>query len=67
VLRHGGFKTGERVQVKFDSYSHWHDDYIIVDFHLMVVKVKKMGSVGKEYFVSVFQVRKPDIKVGRHE
>jgi hypothetical protein len=60
MKHHGGFRVGEKVDVRFRGHRSWEDGFYIVDFIFMTVKVKK-GS--DEYLVSIHHIRKPNLRI----
>jgi hypothetical protein len=61
MKHHGGFRTGDVVDVRFRGHRNWEDGYTIVDFIFMTVKVKKQSE---EYLVSIHHIRKPNLRIG---
>ena len=60
---HGGFRTGDIVDVQFGGYPfEWRSGYTIVDFVFMDVKVVKNDI---SYTVSIHHIRKPNLRI-RH-
>jgi len=58
---HGGFKVGDIVDILFPG-KQWIGNYVIIDFHLMKVKLEKSGNpYNSHIWVSVFHVRHPQI------
>lgn len=64
---HGGFKTGEEVELYFTSNherKHWSTKYVIMDFFLMKVQLQHKDKPAPLFWVSVLQIRKPNIRIG---
>lgn len=63
---HGGFKTGDEVELRFTSNhkkKHWVTKYIIIDFFLMEVQLQHKDKPNPSFWVSVFHIRKPNIRI----
>lgn len=63
MKQHGGFKTGEQVDLKYDG-KHWIDRYVIVDFQLLKVQLQLYDRKGTPFWASIFHIRKPNIRIG---
>lgn len=57
---HGGFQVGEEVEVRFRGYHKWEKGFIVVNFYMLRVAVTNLGE---EYSVSIFHIRKPNIRI----
>lgn len=61
MKHHGGFRSGDQVDVKFDRWLK--DRWIILDFRLMMVQIQHADKKGQPFWISIFRVRKPNIRI----
>lgn len=61
---HGGFRTGDQVDVRLGKGGRWlRDRWIVLDFDLLRVQVQHADRRGNPFWISVFHIRKPNIRI----